>query len=157
MTTLYQQQLDYIFSRPTDEPAWYWRDDIGEELVFEDNPLSAFTFLETFFLNPEEDLKAFSDDQIGLGLNFIFNNACSNIAHDFMQAEVSMERKIKAINNLFSIFKDVLNPRSPEVLSAFSQAELSKLSFISYMFWDICSFSAASQFRCTEAKKRAEY
>ena len=76
MTPQYQRQLNYIFNRPTDEPAWYWRDEVSDEPVFDDSPLSVFTFLETLFLNPKEDLKPYSDDQIGLGLNFIFNNWC---------------------------------------------------------------------------------
>jgi hypothetical protein len=156
MTAQYQRQLDYIFNRPTDLPEWYWRSDSGEESVFESNPLSVFEFLETLFLNPKEDLKSYSDDQIGLGLNFIFNNSCSNMSSDFMAADVPMERKIKAIHSLFTLFRDVFNPRSPEVLSAFSQSPLSKISYICYMFWDTCPFSAASEFRCTEARTRSE-
>jgi hypothetical protein len=156
MIPQYQRQLDYIFNRPTDEPEWYWRSDSWEEGVFEDNPLSTYTFLETLFLNPKEDLKTYSDNQIGLGLNYIFNNSCSNMSHDFMEALVPIERKIKAINSLFTLFRDVLNPRSPEILSAFSQATLSKISYVCYMFWDICPLSAATQFRCSEAEIRAE-
>jgi hypothetical protein len=156
MTPQYPRQLDYIFNRPTDEPAWYHRTDSWEEGVFNNNSTDAFIFLETLFLNPESDLEPYSDEQIGLGLSFIFDNACSNMTHDFKDANIPFDRKIKAINSLFALFRDVLNPRCPEVLSAFSQATLSKMSYICYMFWDISPFSSAYGFSFTEAKIKTE-
>jgi hypothetical protein len=157
MTPQYQRQLDYIFNRPTDEPAWYWRNNAdGEEQVFDETPLSAFTFLETLFLNPKEDLKDYSNDQIGLGLNFIFNNSCSNMTHDFKAANVPFDRKIKALYCLFALFRDVLNPRCVEVESAFSQAPLSEINYICYMLWDITPLSTASDFMFTESILKSE-
>jgi hypothetical protein len=122
----------------------------------EENPISSFTFLETLFLNPAHDLKPYSDDQIGLGLNFIFNSSCSNMTHDFLSEYVPFERKIKAINTLFALFRDVLNPRTPEVLSAFSQEKLSKIGYVCYMFWDISPMSSAANFSFLEAKTKTE-
>jgi hypothetical protein len=157
MDSQYQRQLDYIFNRPTTEPEWYWGNDSLEEgEVEEENPISSFTFLETLFLNPAHDLKPYSDDQIGLGLNYIFNSSCSNMTHEFLSAPIPFERKIKAINALFALFRDVLNPRTPEILSAFSQAPLSKISYICYMFWDISPLSSAYGFSFSEAKIKTE-
>jgi hypothetical protein len=157
MTPQYKRQLDYIFNRPTDEPAWYHRTDYWEKGVFEeDNPMSSYTFLETLFLNPKEDLKTYSNDQIGLGLAYIFDNSCSNMTHDFKAANVPFERKIKALHGLFALFRDVLNPRTPEVLSAFSQEKLSKIGYVCYMFWDITPLSSAYDFSFAEAKIKTE-
>jgi hypothetical protein len=156
MTPQYPRQLDYIFNRPSDEPAWYWRSNFGEEGVFNDGTTDTFIFLETLFLNPKEDLKAFSDDQIGLGLAFIFDSSCSNMTHDFKAADVPFDRKIKAIHSLFALFRDVFSPRTPEVISAFSQEKLSKLGYICYMFWDITPLSSAYGLRFSEAKMKAK-
>jgi hypothetical protein len=156
MTPQYQRQLDYIFNRPTDEPAWYHRTDSWEEGVFNDNATDTFIFLETLFLNPKEDLKAYSDDQIGLGLAFIFDSSCSNMTHDFKAADVPFDRKTKAIHSLFALFRDVLNPRTPEVLSAFSQEKLSKIGYICYMFWDITPLSSAYGLSFSEAKMKTQ-
>jgi hypothetical protein len=153
MTPEYQRQLDYIFNRPTDEPDWYWRDSSEEEAVFDETPLSAFTFLETLCLNPEKDLEAYSDAQIGLGFCFIFNNCCSNLTHDFKSADVPFDRKIKAIHNLFALFRDVLNPRCAAIESASSQATLSKLNYVCYMFWDITPLSTAYGLSFTRPKQ----
>jgi hypothetical protein len=138
MTSLYQRQLKYIFNRPTVEPAWFWTNDDSEEFVFDDNPLSAFTFIEKLLVSIKSDLSVYSDEQIGLGLTYIFNSACSNLAHDFKIAEVSIERKVAALHSLFNLFRDVLNPRSEPLLSAYSQEKLSNLKYICYMFWDVC-------------------
>jgi hypothetical protein len=154
MTPEYQRQLDYIFNRPTDEPDWYRRDSSEEEAVFDATPLSAFTFLETLCLNPEEDLKPYSDAQIGLGFCFIFDNGCSDITHDFKAADVPFDRKIKAIHNLFALFRDVLNSRCAAIESAFSQATLSKLNYICYMFWDITPLSSAYGLSFTRPQKK---
>ncbi len=141
MTPQYQRQLNYIFNRPTTEPAWYWTNDDWEEGIFDDTPMSGFIFIETLLLNAKKDLMPYSDDQIGLGLNYIFNNSCSNLVDDFKTADVSFERKIKAINALFNLFQDIFNPRCEAILSASSQASLSKIQFICYMFWDITPLS----------------
>jgi hypothetical protein len=157
MDPQYQRQLDYIFNRPTTEPEWYWGNDSVEHGEFgEENPISYFTFLETLFLNPAHDLKPYSDDQIGLGLNFIFNSSCSNMTHGFLSAPIPFERKIKAINTLFALFRDVLNPRTPEILSAFSQEKLSKIGYVCYMFWDISPMFSAANFSFLEAQIKTE-
>lgn len=141
MTTLFQRQLTYVFNRPATEPAWYWLDDTWEEGVFDDTPLSAFLFIETLLLDAKTHLAPYSEAQIGLGLNYVFNGACSNLAYDFRAADVPFERKTKAVEALFNVFQDVLNLRCDAVLSAYSQAPLSKQNFICYMFWDICCWS----------------
>jgi hypothetical protein len=141
MTPKYLCQLDYLFKRPTDEPEWYWRTDYWEEGVFDNNSMDVFTFLETFFLNPKADLEPYSDDQIGLGLNYIFNNCCSNMTHEFKDAKVSFERKIKVLQGLNVLFRDIFNVRCDAVHSAFSQEKLSKLNYVCYMFWDITPLS----------------
>jgi hypothetical protein len=137
MTSKYQRQLDYLFNRPTDEPEWYWGTDYWEEGVFDDNTLDTFTFLETLLAHPKDDLAAYSDAQIGLGLNYIFNSSCSNMTHEFMSAKMSFDHKMKVLHGLFALFRDVLNPRCAEITSAFSQDSLSKINYICYMFWDI--------------------
>ncbi len=152
MTTLFQRQLNYVFNRPDTEPAWYWADSTYEEGIFEDTPLSAFVFIETLLLDAKTHLAPYSDTQIGLGLNYIFNSACSDLAYDFKVADVPFERKSKAIEALFNVFQDVLNLRCDAVLSAHSQAPLSKINFICYMFWDVCCWDNWSNLSKNDAE-----
>ena len=141
MTELYQRQLNHLFNRPTTEPAWYWSDH-WEEGIFEDEPLSAFVFIETLLRGAKTDLSPFSNDQIGLGLTYIFDSACSNLASDFKAADVPFERKVAALRSLSALFRDVFNPLCEAKTAAFSQDKLSPLNYICYMFWDVTPLSS---------------
>lgn len=156
MTTLFQRQLNYVFNRPDTEPAWYWDDNTYEEGVFEDTPLSAFVFIETLLLDAKAHLSPYSDAQIGLGLNYIFNSACSNLAYEFKIAAVPFEHKNKAVEALSNVFQDVFNERCDKVLSAGSQAPLSKINLICYMFWDVCCWDNWSNVPENQAQNDVE-
>ena len=141
MTNLYQTQLDYIFNRSITEPEWYFSND-NRDYPF-DSSDAVFTFFETLFKNPKQDLAAFSNDQIGLGLNYIFNNSCSNMVYDFRETDVPFVLKIKVLQSLFSIFRDIFELRCEPVISHNSTAKMSHINYICYMFWDITSLTAA--------------
>jgi hypothetical protein len=149
MITQYQRQLTYIFDRPTIEPAWFWTNNDSDEAVFDDNPLSVFTFIEKLLVSVKSDLSVYSDGQIGLGLTYIFDSACSNMAHDFKIAEVSVERKVTALCSIFNLFRDVFNPRCEALISASSQEKISQLNYICYMFWDVCPLAIWKDFTKT--------
>lgn len=149
MTIIYQRQLNYIFNRPTTEPAWYWGEH-WEEGVFEDSPLSAFTFMEALLSNVKADLSPYSNDQIGLGLSYIFDNSCSNLSCDFKEAEVPFERKLKVVQNLFALFRDIFNPRCVINTSAGAHEPQSRLNYICYMFWDVTPLASWTTFENRE-------
>ena len=149
-TDLYQQQLQYIFDRPVTEPAWFWTPRDEEEDVFGEDPLTAFEFIERLCQHPKSDLAPYSDDQIGLGLNFIFDNSCSNLACDFKTAQVPFKRREEAVRNLFVLFRDVFNPRCMAMTSADSKSVLSRINYICYMFWDVSPLSQWLEFNNRE-------
>lgn len=98
MTTLYHRQLAHIFNRPTTEPAWYWSEH-WEEGIFEDeDPLSAFVFIEALLQNPALALAPYSDDEVTLGLEFVFNDAISNLACDFKTAPLYGYQQLTFLN-----------------------------------------------------------
>lgn len=150
MTTHYSRQLAHLFNRPVTEPAWYWSGQ-GEEGVFEDeDPLSAFVFIETLLQRPSVDLTPYSDDQVALGLEFVFNNAISNVACDFKIAPVPISRKTAALRALFVLFRDVFDPRCIARTSKGAKQTVSKLNNICYMFWDVCPLSSWIDFSNAE-------
>ena len=147
MTSNYQKQLNHIFDRPIAEEAWYWSPE--EEPVWdESDPLAAFEFIEQLCLTAKTDLAPFSNDQIGVGLNYIFNY--SQLVHDFKNADVTFERREKAVRSLFFVFRDVLNPRCAHKLGHKAQVSQSKINDFCYMFWDVCPLSTWLQFVDTE-------
>lgn len=155
---LYQQQLEHVFNRPVTEPAWYWQvGDDGEADPFKDeDPLTAFEFIETLCEAPGKHLAAYSDDQIGQGLNFIFNNSCSNLTHGFKAAPVSFERKEAALRSLFHLFRDVMAVRCSPQQAVGRQEKSAPLNHICYMFWDETPLSGQWN-EVTKAERRAYY
>jgi hypothetical protein len=138
----YRAQLEVVFNRSVEEPEWYWDlEAVGWEDVSGGSSLVGFEFLEALLLKPKLSLRGYSEDQIGLGLNYIFNNCCSNMTHYFKDADVGFERRRQALGNLFLLFRDVLNPLCLEVLSAGAQVRVSRLNMFCYMFWDITPLS----------------
>jgi hypothetical protein len=139
--TIYQSQLQYIFDRPVTEPVWYWSQDDGQIYPFDNSTMQSFEFIERLCQQPKIDLAIYTDNQIAIGFEYIFNGSGSNLCHDFKSAEVLLERKIAAIKSLFNLFKEVLNERCISDTSANKQVMLSKLNNICYMFWDVSPFS----------------
>jgi hypothetical protein len=139
----YPQQLRFVFDRPVTKPEWYWSIEIYEEEdPFDgDNYLVALEFIEQLCKQPKKDLAPYSDDQVGNGLNFIFSNSCSNLSFGIKNADVPFERRLKALRGLFNLYAEVFEPRCPAVLSANSSASSGPMTFICYMFWDICPLS----------------
>ncbi|MDZ7879662.1 MAG: hypothetical protein U5L45_18435 [Saprospiraceae bacterium] len=154
--TLFQRQLDYIFDRPTTtEPAWYFTEfwQKSDEAIFPyDNHEVVFAFMENLLKNAGKYLEIYSNDQIGLGFNYIFNNSCSNMTHDIREADVPFDRKISLLENLFSLFKEVFNERCLTETSAYAAVLSPPLNNICYMFWDVTPLSYWGNIPKTERK-----
>ncbi len=147
MTSNYQEQLAYFFDRHVTEKPWYWS--IQEASVFDaSDTLASFAFIEQFCLTAKTGLTPFSDDQIGVGLNYIFNH--SQMVHDFKNADAPFKRREKALRSLFFIFRDVLDPRCDHELGHKSKVRQSKLNDFCYMFWDVSPLSTWIKFDNSE-------
>jgi hypothetical protein len=151
MSTIYQQQLNYVFNRPVDGPLWYWQSR-EEECPFgeEEDAMTAFLFYEQLCRQPGADLTPYTDAQIGLGLTYLFDGGLCNLAHGFMTAPVPAERKAAALRALSTLFKEVFAPRCARVLSAGSQEASPPLGYICYMFWDVMPLSGWIKFEDPE-------
>lgn len=141
MSTLYQKQLQYIFDRPVSKPEWYWAEEEDPGELFAPVPLPGIVFIETLLVKPGEDLRPFSDDQVAIGLEYIFNNSCSNLTHDFKEADVPVERRVKALRSLINLFREVYEPRCAPQLSAGARESVSLINGQCYMFWDVTPLS----------------
>ena len=143
----YSQQLRFVFDRPVTKPEWYWSIEIYEEEdPFDgENDLVALEFIEQLCKQPKKDLAPYSDEQVGNGLNFIFSDSCSNLSFGIKNADVPFERQLKALRGLSNLYAEVFEPRCPAVLSASSNDPITPMTFICYMFWDICPLSVPGQ------------
>jgi hypothetical protein len=137
----FQQQVQYIFDRPVSDEQWYDTPAAGPDPFEGEQPLLIFEFLEKLLQSPATVLSTYSDDQVAQGLDFIFNSSSSNYCHQFKLAPVDLARKLAVLQNLFLLFRDVLNPRCMGNLSAGAQRTWSQLNDFCYMFWDISPLS----------------
>lgn len=151
-SSLYQTQLHYVFNRPITEPRWYWQT-CEEESPFgeEEDALTAFLFYEQLCQQPGLDLAAYSDEQVGQGLIYLFDGAVSNLVHGFKAADVPIARKVAALRALSVLFREVFAPRCPAVLSSHSRESLGPLSYICYMFWDVTPLSTFLKYKDKDA------
>ena len=147
MTSNYQKQFTYIFDRPITEEAWYWTPQ-QESVLGEEDTLTSFDFIEQLCMTAKTDLAPFSNDQIGVGLNYVFNH--SQLVHDFKNADVPFERREKAVRSLFFLFRDVLNPRCNPELGHKAKVSQSKLNDFCYMFWDVSPLATWIKFANSE-------
>jgi hypothetical protein len=86
--------------------------------------------------NYEIDLAGFSDWQLGLGIDYIFNNTCSDLSFFLRDGPSSIEDRVAAIRALKVFFERCLNVRCEKSLGHLSQAG-NKLNYFCYMVWDI--------------------
>lgn len=76
---LYAAALRYLFDRPVpqaQEQEWFWNID---EPDFEATPLEWTRFQTVLFAQAGTDLAAYSDEQVGMGLNYVMSNALSDV------------------------------------------------------------------------------
>lgn len=139
---LFQQQLQFVFNRPAVEPPWYWRPSPEAENPFgEEDAMAAFLFYEQLCQQPGHYLTAYTDDQVGQGLTYLFDASVCDLGDRFKTAAVPAERKAAALRALSVLFKEVMAPRCAPLLSAHAQEKLSPLHYICYMFWDVTSLA----------------
>jgi len=129
----YPNWRSHVFDHPVRDPAWFFDldapgfDATADELV----ELITHTMLKC------DDLRAFSDGQVNDGLNYIFNNACSNVVFAMLDNKVPIENRRRAIASIKQLYADCFEPRCAPVLGHKSEPGGNPLNYICYMLWDV--------------------
>jgi hypothetical protein len=82
------------------------------------------------------DLSDIPDDRVGRGLNYVFNQAFSDMAFDLVDQNVEPELRHEAIASIAILYRDCLERRCTPILSHGSSELGAPLSNFVYMFWD---------------------
>jgi hypothetical protein len=90
----YGDAVRYLFDRPV--PAargreWYWELDEPE---LDASPLQWTRIQTVLFANAAVDLAPFSDDQVGMGLNYLMDNGLSDVPYAAVDASVPLDEAI---------------------------------------------------------------
>ena len=132
----YNLWLSYLFDRDESSGNWHFFDDEEFEL-FEsklDDKL-ILSLIKRTLDNYLIDIDHYSDWQIALGIEFIFNNSLSNYAFSITNNVVDLDMRMNVIKAMNTLFENCFAKRCNQVLGHLSE-EGNPLNATCYMLWD---------------------
>jgi hypothetical protein len=133
---LYESALKFLFDRPErvdGQKEWYWSE-FHED--FEATPLEWTRIQTVLFSNAGKDLALYSNEQVGMGLNYIMSNGVSDVAFAAIDPSVPLEEAILMLRVFPCIWKDCFAPRMEDIHRPIGSGE-DMLSYVCYMWFDV--------------------
>lgn len=137
ITTTYTDWLSYLFDH--DEAKGDWRFDFSLEYI-EFSPEQVVEYIYQMFTHYDRDLAHYSDWQLAMGIDYIFNNGCSDYAFYLRDRPVPLDKRIKTILSLKVFFEQCYDKRCVPSLGHYSE-EGNALNIPCYMLWDTTPLS----------------
>jgi len=132
MSSNYTSFICFLFDR--DDSASDWRFEIdSDEPDLE--PREAVNFIARLLRSYKTDLGDFTDRQLGLGVDYIFNMACSSLSNHLLDELVPTKERMSGILALKDFFEECLNERCVGSLGHLSESG-NELNYFCYMIWD---------------------
>ena len=118
MNIKYYEFLNFLFDRDQHKGEWRYNEYRQEpELTGED-----ITFFVKHMLdNYDSDLSQYSDRQLALGFEYIFNNSFSDWCFYLRDGPSSVEKRVETILSLRGLFDKCLNVRCQQKLGHLSE------------------------------------
>lgn len=133
---LYASALRYLFDRPVPEKngqEWFWSLD---EPVFDATPVQ-WTHIQTvLFAQAGADLAPYSDEQVGMGLNYVMSNCVSNVPDMATDDTVPLADALCMLRAFPHLWRDCIGPRLAHVHAPIGSASGGRLGFVCYMWFD---------------------
>ena len=109
--SLYAAALTHLFDRPVPahpDEVWYWSFD---EPAFDATPLEWTRLQARLFARAGTDLARFSDDQLGMGLNYLMSNAISDVPFAAIDPSVPIDEAMAMMQAMPALWRDAIGPR----------------------------------------------
>lgn len=129
---LYQEWLKSLFDHDEAEGDWRFDSEVTAVTVTAEQVVA---FVTRMLRNFEGDVAPYSDWQIAMGLDYVFNNACSDYAFHLRNEPVPLEQRLAAIGAIKVLYDTCFDTRCEPALGHLSE-EGNPLNDICYMFWD---------------------
>lgn len=131
---LYASALRYLFDRPVpadNEAEWFWNMD---EPKFEATPLQWVHIQTVLFANSATDLKPYSDEQVGMGLNYVMSNGVSDVSHMVNDRSVPLVEAMRMMKALPALWRDCIGPRMGDAQQ--TESGKKRLGFACFNWFD---------------------
>lgn len=132
----YAAALRYLFDRPVPGPQgheWYWDDDPPG---FTASPLEWTRIQTALFANSGTDLVPFSDEQVGMGLNYLLSNAISEVPFAVIHASVPSAEALRMMQAMPILWRDCFGRRLAHLQAPIGSVP-GRLAYVCYMWFDV--------------------
>lgn len=106
------------------------------EWEFHDPDRIAVSLFTRTLQNSGSDLRGYSDRQLAIGLDAIFNMGYGTLAGRLMARASSREASVAACQALNALYSDCLAARTPKVLAHTGHSDGNPLERFTYMLWE---------------------
>lgn len=133
---LYAAAVRHLFDRPVSDNSaqdWYWDIDAPE---FEATPLEWTRIQTVLFANAGTDMAAYSDEQVGLGLNYVMSNGISDVPFASTHASVPLDEAMRMMQAMPVLWRDCIGPRLAHVRAPIGASQ-GRLAYVCYMWFDV--------------------
>jgi len=141
MTDKYQEFVEFLFDRDESAGDWRFNGDIVEPALTKEEIVK---FIRRMLESYRADLSAYSDWQLGMGIDYIFNNSCSDLSFALRDGPVAIAKRVNAIRALKTFFRECLNERCVSALGHLSENG-NQLNHFCYMVWDVTPLTYCEQ------------
>lgn len=132
----YQEWLDYLFQHdvPTGQQLeWYFESDAPQFTVESEELAELWCCM---FENCGHGFSQYTDDQIGMGLWYLFSGSCSDLVNKISEPSLSIDIRVKCYQSLYYLYQDCFRQRCNPMLGHLSEGK-TRLDCFCYMLWDI--------------------
>ncbi|TAG49460.1 MAG: hypothetical protein EAZ30_03405 [Betaproteobacteria bacterium] len=137
--SLYATCVTFLFDRPEKDElngeAWYWSLD-ADEHEFNPSPIEWVKLQTLIFARCGEDLKRFSDEQVGLGLNYLMSNAVGDASCAAADPSVSIDDAMRMMEHFPTLWRACIGPRLAGVHNRIGYGN-GELGYVCYMWFDV--------------------
>jgi len=135
---LYAAALRYLFDRPVPAPneeEWFWHSD---EPDFEATPLEWTRIQTVLFARAGADLAAYTDEQVGMGLNYVMSSCISDVPLAATDASVPLDEAMRMMQAMPALWRDGIGPRLAALRVPIGSSA-GRLAYVCYMWFDVWS------------------
>lgn len=132
---LYASARRYLFDRPVpaeNEEEWFWNIDTPE---FDATPLQWVHIQTVLFANSGTDLAPYSDEQVGMGLNYVMSNSVSNVPHMVNDRSVPLAEAMRMMKALPALWQECIGPRMADGQQ--TESGKKRLGFACFSWFDV--------------------